>query len=186
MFCHCFRFVTISRLFGVVKFQPLIRVFLFIPLRRVQWKWSNNHSIEDFQNVKTFIILEGERIRSQINQDVSNIVPICQLSHQKVFVFMLKEKNTAICLSEETNLNAFGIVAESIAELINKSTVQDVNVVTVNVLPISSYKIGVDESLGGDIIVRGINPDARTRVSELMEPNILTGISAAGKNLYFL
>lgn len=99
---------------------------------------------------------------------------------------MLKEKNTAICLSEETNLNTFGIVAESIAELINKSTVQDVNVVTVNVLPISSYKIGVDESLGGDIIVRGINPDVRTRVSELMEPNILTGISAAGKNLYFL
>lgn len=94
---------------------------------------------------------------------------------------MLKEKNTAICLSEETNLNTFGIIAESIAELINSSTVEDVKVVTVNVLPISSYKIGADEKLNGDIIIRGINPDARTGVVELLEPNILTGISAAGK-----
>ncbi len=94
---------------------------------------------------------------------------------------MLKGKNTAICLSEETNLNSFGTVAESIAELINTSTVGDVNVVTVNVLPISSYKIGTGEKLGADIIIRGLNPKINT-VPELMEPNILTGISAAGKS----
>lgn len=95
---------------------------------------------------------------------------------------MLKERNTAICLSEETNLNSFGTVAESIADLINISSFEGVNVVTVNVLPISSYKIGVDECLDGDIIIRGINAEVQPAVSELMEPNILTGVSAAGKH----
>lgn len=93
---------------------------------------------------------------------------------------MLKEKCTAICLSEETNLNSFGIVAESIADLISSSTVGDVNVITVNVLPISSYKVGVDESLDADVIIRGINAKTETGVSELMEPNILTGVAPAG------
>lgn len=127
-----------------------------------------------------FLGLLGERIRSHINQDGVAIIPICQLSHQKVFIYMLKDNKTAICLSEETNLNTFGLVAESITELINSSTVPDVKVVTVNVLPTSAYKIGVDESLEGDLIIRGINCDVRAAVSELLEPNILTGISAAG------
>lgn len=135
--------------------------------------------------IENFIILEGERIRSQINLDnIGNIIPICQLSRQKVFIYMLKGKNTVICLSEETNLNTFGVIAESIADLINSSTVPDVNVATVNVLPTSTYKIGNDESLEGDLIIRGINSDVRTAVSELLEPNILTGISAAGENVF--
>lgn len=169
--------LAISRLFRCINISSSTTTFSF---HSVQWKWSKNHSIEDFQNVKTFIILEGERVRSQINQDGSNLIPVCQLSQQKVFIFMLKGSSTAICVSEETNLNTFAIVAESIAELINKSTVEDVKVVTVNVLPVSSYKIAVDERLDGDVIIRGLNPDAQTRVSALMEPNILTGISAAG------
>lgn len=156
------------------------RIFPLL-FRRVQWKWSKNHSVDDFKNLKTLIILEGERIRSQINPD--NVIPICQLSHQKVFVFLLKQNDVAICLSEETNLNTFGIVAESIAELLAHAG-QEVNVVTVNVLPISSYKIGAGESFDADVIIRGINAETSktsSRVSELMEPNILTGISAAGE-----
>lgn len=102
--------------------------------------------------------------------------------HQKVSIFALKDTSTVICLSDETNLNCFGTVAESIADFINNSTVDDVNVITVNVLPISSYKIGADERLSADIIIRGINPQQQTGVSELMEPNILTGVSAAGKS----
>lgn len=96
---------------------------------------------------------------------------------------MLKEKNTAICLSEEPNLNTFGVIAESITDFMNSATVQDgqvVSVTTVNVLPISAYKVGANESLDGNLIIRGINPDTRTAVAELSEPNILTGIAAAG------
>lgn len=96
---------------------------------------------------------------------------------------MLKEKHTAICLSEELNMETPGIIAESIADLINSSTVGgDVNVITLNILPISSYSIGANETLNGDLIIRGINSAVQTAVPELSEPNILIGVPAAGKN----
>ncbi|XP_037036502.1 uncharacterized protein LOC119074466 [Bradysia coprophila] len=145
---------------------------------RIELKWLEDHSIEDFKNVKTFITLEGERMRNRISQDA--VVPICQLQHQKVFIYMSREKETAICISEETNLNTFGTIGESIADLINSSAVEDVNVVTVNTLPISSYKIGTNERLGGGVTIRGISSGKPlAAVPELMEPNILTGVSAA-------
>lgn len=146
------------------------------------WKWTNNHSIEDFKHLKKFIILEGERIRSQINVDnESAIAPICHLSNQKVFIYLLKNENIALCLSEESNLNSFGITTESITDFMTISTEQDFKVITVNILPISVYKIGIDENLDGNLFIRGINCDIRTPVAELSEPNILFGISAAGK-----
>lgn len=122
-------------------------------------------------------------MRNRINQET--VIPICHLTDQKVFIYVGQEKGTAICISEETNLNSFGIIGESIADLINSSTIDDVNVVTVNTLPISSYKIGANEGLGGGIIIRGISSGKQLAgIPELMEPNILTGISASGENIF--
>lgn len=105
---------------------------------------------------------------------------LCTVTNHKCTVHLLADTKTVVLLSSETDLMAFGCIADLLVPLLGSVA----RVVTLNVEPSVMFKTaGNDADAKDSCFLRGLSSKIALapNVSTLAEPNLLTGVAVGSK-----
>lgn len=130
-------------------------------------------------NIDTFVVLEGTTVSEFYKQTVLKDVKLVgQVAGRRIGIYVLTKEQICVLLTEERDLMVFGQVTELLIPYIKSAK----RVLTINVEPSVSYKVERrSDDQNGSCFIRGINTKGQSpKVTELLTPNLLTGIAAGG------